>query len=268
MLQTLKPLKKITELIFALIYAVFLSVIRKDTSRVVLYYHGVSKADTGCFKKQMEYLARRCTVVKASEIMVADVGGAKNVVAITFDDAFVNVIENAVPILKEHGFPAGIFVPAGNLGHHPRWEIQDGCPDRYETIMSEEQIVELDKDGFEMFSHTLSHTMLTNVSINRLTKELKDSKNALEEIVGHHVLAVSYPYGAYDSRVCNAAKQTGYQLGFTIEPQIVNNCTGSMQIGRFRVSAQDSLLKFKLKASGAYHVVTYLRTLKRILVPA
>lgn len=261
----LKDIKDLLELICAALYAPFLFLIHESPLRTVIYYHSVSKADVPSFVKQMAYLAKKCSVVKPSKIKNMPSDKDRTLAAITFDDAFASVIENAVPILKEHGFPAGIFVPAGNLGQHPRWEIPDGCPDRYETVMSEEQIAELDKDGFEMFSHTLSHTMLTNVSINRLTKELKDSKNALEEIVGHHVLAVSYPYGAYDSRVCNAAKQTGYQLGFTIEPQIVNNCTGSMQIGRFRVSAQDSLLKFKLKVFGAYQVVKFLQQLQRIL---
>lgn len=268
-LQILKPLKKITELIFALIYAVFLSVIRKDTSRVVLYYHGVSKADTGCFKKQMEYLARRCTVVKASEIMATDVGGAKNVVAITFDDAFVSVMENAVPILREYGLLGDIFVPVGNLSQIPHWEMPENYPDKKnETVMSKEQIEQLDKEGFEIFSHTLSHPVLTEIQDSRLDVELIESKQALEGIVGHEVIGISYPLGSYDTRVRKAAEKAGYKLGFTIEPGIVDRATGCLEIGRVSVSPKDSLIKFKLKASGAYHVVTYLRTLKRTLVPA
>lgn len=268
MLQTLKPLKKITEIIFALIYAVFLSVIRKDISRVVLYYHGVSKADTGCFKKQMEYLARRCTVIKASEIMATDVGGAKNVVAITFDDAFVNVMENAVPILREYGLPGDIFVPVGNLGQIPHWEMPENCPDKNETVMSKEQIEQLDKEGFEIFSHTLSHPVLTEIQDSRLDVELIESKQALERIVGHEVIGISYPGGSYDTRVLKAAEKAGYKLGFTIEPDVVDKATGCLEIGRVSVSPKDSLIKFKLKAIGAYHVVTYLRMLKRTLVPA
>lgn len=267
-LQTLKPLKKITELIFALIYAVLLSVIRKDTSRVVLYYHGVSKADIGRFRKQMEYLARRCTVVKASEIMAADVGEAKNVVAITFDDAFVNVMENAVPILREYGLLGDIFVPVGNLGQIPHWEMPENYPDKNETVMSKEQIEQLDKEGFEIFSHTLSHPVLTEIQDGRLDVELIESKQALEGIVGHEVIGISYPHGSYDTRVRKAAEKAGYKLGFTIEPDVVDKATGCLEIGRVSVSPKDSLIKLRLKVSGAYHVVTYLRTLKRTLIPA
>jgi peptidoglycan/xylan/chitin deacetylase (PgdA/CDA1 family) len=266
MLQTLKPLKEIAELIFTLIYAVILSVIHKDTSCVVLYYHGVNKADIGRFKKQMEYLARRCTVVKASEIMVADMDGAKNVVAITFDDAFINVKENAIPVLKEYRLPASIFVPVADLGQRPHWGIPEDCPDKNEFVMSRQEILELDKDGFDVYSHTLSHPRLTELNEDKLLTELKDSKQILEKLVGHEVIGISYPYGSHDDRVCRIAKKCGYRLGFTIEPHTINNATGLLKIGRFSVSPRDSLARFKLKVSGAYQAVILLRKLKRILL--
>ena len=266
MLQTLKPLKEITELIFALIYAMFLSVIRKDASRVVLYYHGVNKADIGSFKKQMEYLARRCTVVKPSEIRSALANGTKVLAAITFDDAYVSVIENAVPILTECELPAGIFVPTGNLGQKPDWKIPENCPVKNDVVMSKEQIRQLDKEGLEIFSHTLSHPVLTEIEDDRLEAELVESKKLLEGIVGHKVIGISYPHGAYDDRVYKAVQEAGYKVGFTIEPSIINSATNCLEIGRVSVSPKDSLIKFRLKVSGAYQVIKYLRQLKKLFV--
>jgi peptidoglycan/xylan/chitin deacetylase (PgdA/CDA1 family) len=146
--------------------------------------------------------------------------------------------------------------------------MPENYPDKNETVMSEEQIEQLDKEGFEIFSHTLSHPLLTEIQDSRLDVELIDSKQTLERIVGHEVIGISYPGGSYDSRVRRAVEKAGYKLGFTIEPGIVNRTTGCLEIGRVSVSPKDSLIKFKLKASGAYHVVTYLRMLKRTLIPA
>lgn len=261
-----KCLKGIVEFSCALGYAVFLLLIRNKPRRVVLCYHSVKKRDVKSFRRQIEYLARVCTVVKPSNIRIAQANGTDYVTAITFDDAFVNVIRNAVPILKEYGLTAGIFVPTDNIGQPPRWELPENCLDKNETIMSKEHIAELDKDGFEVFSHTISHSMLTEIDEDRLKCELLESKRELERITGRKVSAISYPHGEYDTRVCKAAKRTGYKFGFTIEPRMIDCSPDDMRIGRFVVSPRDNLLKFRLKVSGAYQAVKYLRALKKLFV--
>lgn len=260
-----KPLKEIIELVFALIYAMYLAVIRKNTSQVVLYYHGIDKANIAAFRKQMAYLASECIVVKPSKIKTTEKNEGKCMVAITFDDAFLSVVENAVPILREYELSAGIFVPVDNLGQKPRWQIPENCPDKDEIVMTKEQIAELDKEGFEIFSHTLSHPVLTRIEDGRLQAELVESKQALEEIVGHEVLGISYPHGACDARVREVARKAGYKLGFTIEPSIVDTGTDDLRIGRFSVSPTDSFIKFMLKVSGGYQVLKYLRKPGRII---
>jgi len=174
-------------------------------------------------------------------------------------------MENAVPSLKEYQLPAGVFVPAGNLGRPARWEMPENDSDKNETVMNKELIAELDNDGFEIFSHSLSHPKLTEIQDDRLEAELIGSKQALEKIVGHEVSAISYPDGAFDERVHNAAKKAGYKLGFTIEPTMVNGSTDCLSIGRFLVLACDSLIKFKLEVSGAYQVGIPLKAFKQLL---
>ncbi len=218
------------------------------------------------FEKQMAYLARRCKVIKPSEIITAPANNLKVLVAITFDDAFISVIENAVPILRDYGLPAAILVPVGNLGHPPRWKIPENFCAKNETVMSQRQITELDNDGFEIFSHTVSHAVLTEIGNDGLKTELVDSKEDLEKIVGHEISGIGYPHGAYDSRVCEAAKKAGYKLGFTIEPKIVNGSTDYFKIGRFLVSPHDNLLKFKLKVRGGYQATMFLRDLKTLII--
>lgn len=265
MYAVLKHLKETAKFIFAAFYALFLNLSSKKPHRVVLCYHGINKADAAGFEKQMAYLAKNCSVAKLSKIRTAGANGADIMVAITFDDAFVSVLENAVPILKRHGLPAAIFVPAGNLGQQPRWDIPDTYSDKNEIVMSREQIAELDNDGFEIFSHSLSHPVLTGIEDSRLEAELAGSKQVLEKIVGHQVLAVSYPHGLYDAKVYKAAQKAGYKLGFTIEPSVVDSATDNLKIGRFLVSPRDNLIKFKLNVYGAYQVVKFLQELKGIL---
>ena len=262
----LKPIKQLIELICAVLYIPLLSFLKKSPLRVVLYYHSINKADVIGFTKQMAYLAEKCIVVKPSKIKSAHTDGAKILAAITFDDAFVSILENAVPILKEHRLPAGIFVPTGNLGQPPRWKIPENCCTQNEAVMSHRQIVELDNDGFEIFSHTLSHPVLSEIEDDKLDTELVKSKQELERILNHEVIGISYPHGAYDDNVCKAALRAGYSMGFTIEPYTNDEFTDNMKIGRFSVSPRDNMTKFKLKVSGAYQAVRFLRVLKTLVV--
>lgn len=256
---------KIAELFLAMAYAIILPLVQKKPYRIVLYYHAVREQDLKAFEKQMGYLASRCKVVRVSEILAAEPDDVNAIAAITFDDAFVSILKNGLPVLKRHGLTASIFVPTGNLGQPPKWNIPEDSLDRNEVVMSKEQLADIDRDGFEVLSHTVSHSILTEQNDPALKSELSESKHALEGIIGHEVCGISYPHGAYDSRVCRASKQAGYLSGYTIEPLIVGNRTDSMQIGRVSVSPKDSLFEFKLKVSGAYQVVSYLRAIKKRL---
>jgi peptidoglycan/xylan/chitin deacetylase (PgdA/CDA1 family) len=258
--------KDLTELIFAFLYAPVLLLRHGGPLRTVIYYHGIEKKDLASFSKQMAYLARNCYVVRPSEIKTAPSNGADVIVAVTFDDAFNSFMENAVPILKKHGLPAGVFVPTGCLGRKPSWEMPDNCPDKDEIVMDAEQIIELDKEGYEIFSHTVSHHELTQDDNERLEEELVESKKHLQKITGHEISGISYPHGANDARVRDAAKHAGYKLGFSIEPQIVKHSSDDMCMGRFKVLPGDNLIKFRFKINGGYEGVKYLRRLKELFV--
>ena len=264
--EILNRLKETLEFVVASFYALYCKVFFNKTRRAVIYYHSINKSDVTGFKKQMSYLAKNCHVIKPSEIIMASEGGAQAVVAITFDDAFVNILNNAIPILKEYSLPAAVFVPADRLGQLPDWEIPEAHADKKELIMDSQQIKQLDKDGFEIFSHTLSHPKLIGLKDDTLLAELKNSKQFLEKVVGHEVIGISYPYGIYDNRVCRTVEKCGYKLGFTIKPCMLDSNTDAFMIGRFSVSPRDSLAKFKLKVSGAYQAVILLRKLKRKLL--
>ncbi|MCK5271063.1 MAG: polysaccharide deacetylase family protein [Sedimentisphaerales bacterium] len=262
----LQLVKESIEFVCAIVYFPFHALLRKSPLRVVVCYHDVKEREAGNFRKQMACLAKEnYKVVKISEIMTACAKVERAVVAISFDDAFVSILENALPSLEEFGFPASIAVPTANLAQPPQWDISAGSSHVREIVMSDKQIEEVDEDGFELISHTASHPKLTRISDSQLKHELEDSKKTLESITGCEVVAICYPHGDYDARVCHAAQEAGYRLGFTMEPYRADESPGNFEIGRFSVSARDGLTKFRLKINGAYQMLRYLRMLKRIL---
>jgi peptidoglycan/xylan/chitin deacetylase (PgdA/CDA1 family) len=263
-----KHIKESIKFTIAAFYFFYLKLVNSKPRRIVIYYHGIKKHQVAAFCRQMQCLAENYMPVKPSQIKTIPINSHKAAVAVTFDDAFVSVFENAIPenaipVLKIYNLPAGIFVPVGNLGRRPGWNMTRNSPDKSETVMTAAQIAALDKDGFEIFSHSVSHPVLTQINRQCLQTELTQSKQTLENIIGHPVLGISCPHGACDWFVCDAIKKTGYNFNFTIEPYLIETSTDNLQIGRTAVSPGDSLIKFKLKVNGAYQVLQYARTFKR-----
>lgn len=94
---------------------------------VVLRYHSVAENPDYCsptnvvsphlFDRQMAYLARRYRVVPLDEVIDALAAGTPphGVVAITFDDGYLDNYEIAFPILKRHGLTATFYVATGSV---------------------------------------------------------------------------------------------------------------------------------------------------------
>jgi peptidoglycan/xylan/chitin deacetylase (PgdA/CDA1 family) len=127
-------------------------------------------------------------------------------IVLTFDDGLADFIEEALPMLMEHGFPATVFVATGWLddaGLH----AAGTPPDR---TMSWAQLAELSAAGVEIGAHSHSHPQLDQISEPRLRAELADSKHLLEDRLGHAISSLAYPCGYSNKRVREVAREVGY----------------------------------------------------------
>src|SRR5919202_6868412 len=94
---------------------------------VVLMYHKVNdipgntlSIPVSLFDEQMAQLRDLGFTVVDLDAVLDHYAGAKplppNAVLITFDDGYRDNLENALPVLENHGYPAVLFVPIGFLG--------------------------------------------------------------------------------------------------------------------------------------------------------
>ncbi len=249
------------KIFIASVYRLFQVLGGQKFSRGILYYHGIPDAEKDLFIRQIKLVARFCTIVPLREILTVPFED-KPIVAITFDDAFANLLNNAIPFLLENKYPATIFIPTENLGDRPGWDINPDHPDKTQLIMTLDQIRQLGHMGFAIGSHTLTHPHLTRLSDEDLKRQLMESKQQLEKWMDREVDAISYPHGDYNDRVLEMARQAGYARGYTVEPRCVRTNDDPMAIPRFAVTPGDSLFKLKLILVGAWETDYYLRRIK------
>lgn len=225
---------------------------------VVLYYHGVDDGTQQEFARQMEALARHAAVVRASH--TGELPDKTCCVAITFDDAFRSVLENALPELLSRSLQCTIFVPVEFIGRTPAWASEGPGLDR-EQVMTAEELRSL-PDLVELGSHTLKHPHLTTLDEAGLREEIVTSRVKLETLLDRPVSLLAFPYGDYDERVVRVCREAGYERVFMIEPHLADPRGGDFVRGRVAVEPTDGRLTFYLKTHGAYNWMPYASALK------
>ena len=230
---------------------------------IILYYHAVPSVLRQSFGHQLDTLVQRAKVVSA-EYHEAVSAAAHNV-AITFDDAFVSVIENALPELRARNLPVTVFVPAGSLGRHPSWELEDSSADAGEVIASAEALRSLPSHLVSLGAHSLTHPRLSQIPTEEARREIVGSGELMRDLFGIDVRTFAFPYGDYNAATVELCREAGYERAFTIVPCPVDPTSAEFVRGRTAVHPSDGRLEFYLKMSGAYAWMSYVSAAKQWL---
>jgi peptidoglycan-N-acetylglucosamine deacetylase len=98
--------------------------------------------------------------------------------------------------LAERNLPATFYVPLAG---------EDGKP-----VLPGEALRSFLKRGFEIGAHTMSHRILPRLQNEELSREVRGSKQTLEEQLGAEVRMFCYPRGRYDGKVIECVQQSGF----------------------------------------------------------
>lgn len=212
-----------------------------DNGIPVIMYHSIKYEKDNAvripkedFEAQMKYLKDNgYTTLSLDELydfMEKNTPVPEKSVVLTFDDGYKDNYETAYPILKKYGFKATIFVIANYIGK-----------DEYLTTS---QIKELDKNGFDIESHTANHEDLSTLSYEKQLATLKSSKETLEKLLNKEVKYIAYPYGKHNENTVKAAKNAGYKLAFTTDGRWSDKSDGILTLDRVFISSSHNLDTF------------------------
>lgn len=262
--------KRLAKLTISLLYYIGLALSRfasqlagrsPDRKLTILYYHGIPDAYRSNFARQLDLIQRIARVMPAFHR--GRLRSDKPSIAITFDDAYVSVAQNALPELASRGFHATIFVPTGPLGRSPPWSMEEGSPDSLETIMSVEQIAKLPSLLVTVGSHSCTHPRLSRLATIDAREEIEGSRAKLESLTIQDVRLFAFPYGDHDASTVELCRMAGYELVFSTTPAPIDTTDSAFVRGRVKVDPFDSPLEFFLKCNGAYAWAPYASSLKR-----
>ena len=98
------------------------------------------------------------------------------------------------------------------------------------TFLNANEVKELSQ-LFNIASHGQSHRDLTN-HLHISSREMKESKTALERLINKRVITFCYPEGKNNKALQDSCRRAGYKYGLSINHEDDNPCS----IGRFCVN--------------------------------
>jgi peptidoglycan/xylan/chitin deacetylase (PgdA/CDA1 family) len=224
----------------------------------ILMYHRVSDdrdelaVSPRGFRRQMDYLAsqsyRVVDVLEAVELLDSGAATAKTI-GLTFDDGYLDVAEQALPILQERGFRATVFVATAVAGGWANFDWYRRQP----PVLGWDEIVQLDSEGTLRFeAHSLTHPNLLALRAEAAREEIVGSKAALEARLHRPVHLFAYPSGLFGLRERGLVEAAGFRAAVTCEPGLNTRGTDRFSLRRLQVDARDSLLDFLAKVGGGH----------------
>jgi peptidoglycan/xylan/chitin deacetylase (PgdA/CDA1 family) len=231
---------------------------------LILCYHGVSSSWSSPLVVAEEVIAAHVDLLRRRGYVGLTFSEAERrrsngtlpprSVVVTFDDGLASTLR-AKQILDEAGFPGTVFVVTAfvETGSTLAWpgidHLQVGEGRTELQPLSWSDLERLVSSGWEVGSHTCTHPVLMQLGDDDLSKELEESRHAIERRLGG-CRAISYPYGPADDRVARAAREAGYESGCTLTPSLrVDEPYRRPRVG---LAPQDRGLRGRVKLSPAF----------------
>jgi peptidoglycan/xylan/chitin deacetylase (PgdA/CDA1 family) len=171
------------------------------------FYHWVLDDERHAFARQLRSLRQHGDFIGLDDAVAAlrsrhGIGG--KYFCVTFDDGFRNCFTNAAPILTELKVPAAFFVPTQYIGLDLDRDWERIAPfyrrswSRYGGVfefLSWAECRQMAAAGFVIGSHTHSHVRLTSLSNMQAERELRLSKQMIEEQISQPCHHFCSPWG-------------------------------------------------------------------------
>ena len=222
---------------------------RHQIGRRVLMYHSVDLTNSTShdiysiskdkFTRHVEHLANQHDRQISRVVSLAS--PEPNGVSITFDDGYSDTLTVAAELLCSHALPFSVFVTAQNI---------ISGESKY---LSKSQLTDLcQMPNVTIGSHGYSHLHLSDLSNDDIRRELRQSKQMLEDLTGKIVDTMSYPHGSYNADVLKVAVEIGYKFAATSNWGVYKVGSDQLEIPRIDIWSHDNERVLQQKLSGKW----------------
>jgi peptidoglycan/xylan/chitin deacetylase (PgdA/CDA1 family) len=166
---------------------------------------------------------------------------------VTLDDGYANACTHALPVLRDLGVPATVFLATAYLDREGTFPFDDwpGAgrpgvpPDSYRPLTTA-QCAALQASGLvELGAHTHTHECLCDRP-DAFGADLAASVRVLQSRFGVARPTFAFPFGVVNPGLVAAARQAGVACSLTVDAALVRPGSDPFAWGRFVVEASDT----------------------------
>jgi peptidoglycan/xylan/chitin deacetylase (PgdA/CDA1 family) len=156
-------------------------------------------------------------------------------VVLTFDDAYTDFYTAALPVLRDHGFPATLYVPTAYVGATTRFNVSVGEQDR--AVLSWQALRDIAAEGIEVAAHSHTHPQLDRVPLTVIGEEVRRCRDLLEDKLGLAVDGFAYPFGFWNRAARAAVAAAGYRYACAVAELMTAPDDDRLTLPRLTVNA-------------------------------
>ena len=193
--------------------------------RVILTFHSIDNSGSvisfpvNAFQELMTSIAESAVpVVELDKLFNLPEG-----LTITFDDGFKSILNSAVPVLSELGFPSHLFLATGSVGGDNQWPGQSAISPRM-PMLDWDELNQCASAGMRIESHTHMHPDLRWLDEQEIEEECEKADRDILQHTGTVSRNFAYPYGYYDRHVTKVIRKR-YAFAVTTKMAFMNAST-------------------------------------------
>ena len=221
---------------------------------VILQYHHVDKATPASTSTTPELFAEHMKWLHDNGFQVVPLTVITDrlkkqqpmpdkTVTITFDDAYVSIYQNALPVMEKYNYPYTIFINT------------QAVDQRHKYTLTWKQLNELGKKGAILANHTVYHDHLVERLSNekqgewvkRIEDELKMAEERIKEQTSQSHKLIAWPFGETAPELEQMIIENGY-VGLGQQSGAVGLLSNPAKLPRYPLGAGHGAMKnFPLK---------------------
>lgn len=181
------------------------SILYHNKKSKIVYYHDVysDKKYTDMGTPLNMFVQHIKAINDAGFTIRAKIQNPDKEVMICFDDGFRGIYDTK-KFFIDNGLRPTVFLAISLIGKP--------------GYLNEDEIIELQKDGFIFQCHAWSHSDLTELTKEELARELCESKKELTELLGKGVDEICFPIGYFSQLILDECKRYGYKTMYSSIP--------------------------------------------------
>lgn len=200
--------------------------------------------DLATFEEHLQYLKDNkievVTLGEAVQLIRGNKKLTKKTVVLTIDDGYESFLSNGMPLLRQYGFKATLFVNTATVGKS--------------GFINWQQLRQLRKEGIEIGNHSHSHAHFVDAEPGDreevFSSDLEQSSQIFFRELGEKPSLFSYPYGEYTDTMVEVVKEKGFIAATAQNSGVISTFSNLYALPRFPVAGPYAKLEsFKRKVS-------------------